>query len=494
MAFQETLRENRRAARNVVLLTALFLSSLWGFFVYWAVYHRQEAISASEAGLVQMNHAVEQYVQNVVNMAEIFQATAERWLEDNPSSDPCSDLRFSTLIEDFRRRTEGLIDVRLITSDGGLFYFPCRRDGALDNVADREYFRAVIDAPPGRRHIGIPVISRVSGQWRLPITVRMRRPHHGLEVINASINLSVMGAAFEAERPKPDGSISFWREDGTLLARAPLTEHLIGKVVMATYAPWKTMLADKSGVVRVSRSPVDGTSRFIGFKRFDRYPLVLTVTSTVDSTLAAWYWQILLVGLGLLVITLWGGVFTLKLVGALRKIEAKTQELQLLATQDAATGLFNRRYLMETGEHELARMRRYGSPLALMMLDVDHFKRVNDTWGHPVGDRVLQGVAQVMKAMVRDQDTVGRLGGEEFAVVLPETDRPGVLVIAERMRAAVEATPLAIADDGTPVRVTVSIGVTEVRPKLDSFEEALMRADQALYKAKDGGRNRVIDG
>ena len=494
MAFHETLRENRRAARNVVLLTALFLSSLWGFFAYWAVYHRQEAIAATEASLAQMNHAVEQYVQNVVSMAEIFQATTERWLENNPSSDPCADTRFGGLVEDFRRRTNGLIDVRLIGSDGGLFYFPCRPGGALDNVADREYFQAVIDAPPGRRHIGIPVISRVSGQWRLPITVRMRQPHFGLEVVNASINLSVMGAAFEAERPKPDGSISFWRDDGTLLARAPLTEHLIGKAVVADSLPWKTMLADRSGVIRVSGSPVDGANRHIGFKLLDSHPLAVIVSSTVESTLASWYWQVLLGALALLVITLWGGTFAMKLVGALRKIEESTRELQLLATQDAATGLFNRRYLMETGQHELARTQRYGSPMALLMLDIDHFKHVNDTWGHHVGDRVLHGVAQVMKAAVRDQDTVGRLGGEEFAVVVPETDRAGVLAIAERMRAAVEATPLALDVDVTPVRVTVIIGVTEAYAGNDTFEEAMVRADRALYRAKESGRNRVIDG
>ena len=133
MAFQETVRENRRAARNVVLLTALFLSSLWGFFAYWAVYNRQEAISATEAGLLQMNHAVEQYVQHMVNMAGVFQSTAERWLEENPSTDPCADSGFHALIADFRQRTNSLIDVRLITSDGGLFYFPCRSDQPLDN-------------------------------------------------------------------------------------------------------------------------------------------------------------------------------------------------------------------------------------------------------------------------------------------------------------------------------------------------------------------------
>jgi len=494
MALHETVRENRRAAHNVVLLTVLFLSCLWGFFAYWAVYHRQEAIAGSEAGLVQMNHAVEQYVRHMVNMAEIFQTTAERWLEENPRSDPCADSGFHALIGDFRQSTNSLIDVRLITSDGGLFYFPCRTDEPLDNVADREYFRAVIDSPPGRIHVGIPVVSRVTGHWRLPITVRMRRPHAGLEVINASINLSVLGGAFEAERPKPDGSISFWREDGTLLARAPHLEDKVGKAVVTDESSWATILADKSGVLRVSGSPVDGTDRLIGFKRFDRYPLVVTVTATVGSTLAPWHWQVLLGAVALLVSTLWGSLFALKLVGALHKIEANTQELQLLATQDAATGLFNRRYLLETGQHELARMHRYGSPLALLMLDVDNFKRVNDTWGHPVGDRVLQGVAQVMKAMVRDQDTVGRLGGEEFAVLLPETDRDGAMGIAERMRAAVEARPLAMADDGTLVRVTVSIGVTALLTENDSFEEALMRADKALYQAKENGRNQVIDG
>ncbi len=167
-------------------------------------------------------------------------------------------------------------------------------------------------------------------------------------------------------------------------------------------------------------------------------------------------------------------------------------ELLVLATTDSLTGVLNRRALYEQGEREVMRARRYDIPLSVLMLDIDHFKRINDTWGHLVGDRVLRQMAQVMKATLRETDLVGRIGGEEFVAILPETTLEGATDTSERVRKAIEAQP--IATDEGPVAYTASIGVTEFRESDPSLEEALKRADEALYKAKSSGRNRVIRG
>ena len=478
--------DNRRAIRNVAGLTAVFLASLWGFFGYWAVSSRQDVMSATENGLLQMTHAVEQYAGNVVKMAEIIQAAAEHWLAENRTVDPLTDQGFASLIEDFRKRTGELIDIRLIASNGDLYALPGIANQPLDNVADREYFQAAMRAPPGKQHIGVPVVSRVTGQWRLPITTQMIQRNRGFAVMNASVNLSEMIDTFELERRKPRGSISLWRDDGVLLARAPHDDETIGKPLAKPGSLHLEMITRNSeGFFLWEDTPVDGAKRFVSYRRIGDLPIVILVTANLDDTLEPWRRQVIMVSIALVFVTVWGALFSGQLVDALRR-------LARLATVDALTALSNRRHLMESGTHELARMRRYGSPMALMILDVDDFKRINDTWGHPTGDRVLQALAQVMNDAVRDQDTVGRLGGEEFAVILPETDQAGAAIIAERIRAAVQDSAMATTDDGTPVRITVSIGVTTLASENDSFEAALVRADNALYRAKEGGRNQVM--
>ena len=164
-------------------------------------------------------------------------------------------------------------------------------------------------------------------------------------------------------------------------------------------------------------------------------------------------------------------------------------ELHRMATRDELTGLPNRRSLIETLESELERQRRYARPLSLLLMDLDHFKAVNDQHGHPAGDTVLRFASKVMHGVLRDVDTVGRLGGEEFAAVLPETDLASAARAAERVRAAVAA--LKIESDDTIVQITVSVGVTTVCSG-DTAKDILARADRALYDAKAAGRDQVI--
>lgn len=168
----------------------------------------------------------------------------------------------------------------------------------------------------------------------------------------------------------------------------------------------------------------------------------------------------------------------------------REDELMALAATDALTRLPNRRHFLARLEEELGRVHRYPEQeTALLMLDLDHFKRVNDTWGHTVGDRVLQAFADVLRQTPRGADLPGRVGGEEFALLLPNTGHDAACAAAERVRRQVEAMRVPL-DSDEPIAITVSVGVTRLQPG-DSAESALHRADQALYRAKAAGRNRV---
>jgi diguanylate cyclase (GGDEF)-like protein len=171
------------------------------------------------------------------------------------------------------------------------------------------------------------------------------------------------------------------------------------------------------------------------------------------------------------------------------ELETANDKLRALATIDALTQLPNRRVLSERLAFEFARAARYVHPLSCLMVDVDHFKKVNDTFGHQVGDKVLCEVGAILQKTIRATDLVGRYGGEEFMVILPQTRGADARIAAERLRRAVATLPRESPD--VP-EVTVSIGVAAMEQQLAStVDELVHRADQALYKAKAAGRNRV---
>jgi len=171
---------------------------------------------------------------------------------------------------------------------------------------------------------------------------------------------------------------------------------------------------------------------------------------------------------------------------------ADKARFEVLALTDPLTQTHNRRALMERLTSELERARRHALHLSVLMVDLDHFKAINDSYGHVVGDEVLRGVSRVLQREARAVDVVARFGGEEFLVVLPETGEEGAVALAERIRARVEETPPVTGGEYGWLRVTVSIGVATVpSPRVNSPEELIAVADEALYRAKAQGRNRV---
>ena len=167
------------------------------------------------------------------------------------------------------------------------------------------------------------------------------------------------------------------------------------------------------------------------------------------------------------------------------KLEAQAAELVHLASTDKMTGLYNRAKLDEALNMEMERSRRYGHPLGVILMDIDHFKKINDTYGHPVGDDVLIKLAKLLDHNTRITDTLGRWGGEEFVIISPHTDRAGVIHLAENLRHNIEAHTFESVG-----RQTASFGVTLLRDE-DTAASVIKRADDALYSAKAEGRNRV---
>lgn len=177
-------------------------------------------------------------------------------------------------------------------------------------------------------------------------------------------------------------------------------------------------------------------------------------------------------------------------LGPVIKSMLLVEETRHLATTDGLTGLRNRRTITNRMREETARGARYGTPVSVILCDIDHFKAVNDTYGHNRGDEVLRAVSRALETAVREVDLIGRWGGEEFLAVLPETEVVGAMVVAERFRAAVEA--LGPFTDG-PEKVTLSAGVTQYTIGID-LENMVRSADEALYRAKRAGRNQVAQG
>lgn len=189
---------------------------------------------------------------------------------------------------------------------------------------------------------------------------------------------------------------------------------------------------------------------------------------------------------GLIALTTLLALFNLALIFV--SVTRLVRRLHHLSRHDGLTGLLNRRALLTTLASEQARVRRGAPPWALLLIDVDHFKRVNDQHGHAVGDQVLSRIAQVLRQSAREVDTVARMGGEEFCVLAPMTPMHGAALLAERLRQAVETS----AKDASDVAVTISIGVTLAQQGVtEPADVAVARADVALYRAKAAGRNRV---
>jgi diguanylate cyclase (GGDEF)-like protein len=304
----------------------------------------------------------------------------------------------------------------------------------------------------------------------------------------ARIEMGWVANEFEIADLGPLTRLTLWDTSGRVLLRHPDPEGFLGRDASTTEV-WRAVQAT-GGEGTAEAEGGDGVRRLYGFTRLagagsgEGPVLALGVpTEVAFAPLRRLERRNLLVlalvtGLAVAVAVL-GGQRLVQLFGG----------MQRLAERDALTGLANRRRLRAAGEEEYRRARRFGHPLAALMLDLDHFKRVNDRHGHGAGDDVLREVARRIQAIVREMDLPARYGGEEFAVVLPETGLDTAREVAERIRRAVMDSPVRTRQG--PVAVTLSAGVAVTGARTGDLGTLLEAADAALYAAKTAGRNRV---
>lgn len=195
---------------------------------------------------------------------------------------------------------------------------------------------------------------------------------------------------------------------------------------------------------------------------------------------------------------LFGAIFVWLTIKLSLQTAADLRRIDLLEAEnitDPLTKVYNRRYLDRRLDEEVARSKRYGLALSVLMLDIDYFKRINDTYGHQAGDVTLSTLSRLLKTSLRELDVVARYGGEEFLVICTNTAIEGAALVAERSRKLVESHPVEISDAAgakQTIQVRISVGVASLSAGVDSKEKLIQAADQALYRAKEGGRNRVI--
>ncbi len=244
----------------------------------------------------------------------------------------------------------------------------------------------------------------------------------------------------------------------------------------------------RSSASLIAVSPLDGRTRVYGLSKAENIPLLCIVGFDLHDSLNEWRrraWQLSCGFLGMMLL------YALALREHLLTLR-QWDRMRYLAAMDPLTGVANRRQLVLCGEEELARNRRYHGQMSLVMVDIDRFKSINDRWGHATGDRVIQAVAGAMVEITREQDVVGRLGGEEFLLILTETDGQGAIVTAERLRESIQNMDSVTSDDNQAVHFTISVGVTTYCRGDTTFAGMLGRADKALYAAKNAGRNQVV--
>jgi diguanylate cyclase (GGDEF)-like protein len=223
----------------------------------------------------------------------------------------------------------------------------------------------------------------------------------------------------------------------------------------------------------------------------------LTEGSFLGIDVAAWSLATIILTLCLIAQIVLNARHTLarerRLVDLAANLREASAELERLASVDPLTGVLNRRAFFDRLGTEFRRGLRYGRPVAALMIDIDHFKLLNDTHGHAAGDAVLTAVADTLAPNVRESDVIGRYGGEEFAVFLPETTLADGAFVAEKLRLVVEALEVPAPVGGSPLRVTISVGVASSEAYGTTDERAvIVRADEALYEAKRAGRNRIV--
>jgi diguanylate cyclase (GGDEF)-like protein len=487
----------RRLWWAAVLLLGLSVSA-----VVWTIWQlRTDAIGAaiSESGNIAevLANQLSRSLQGIdIALLEIKQSAED----SNIASPQDFDAAFnrSEFHEALMRTRDGLPQVfhlAVADKDGRVIATTVAWPTPSYDVADRDYFRKARDNRDGQLIASIPTNSRVNGT-RTMVFARGLQDANGkfAGIVFASVNTKYFQDIYGAIQSVHSLLFTLLNPDGIILFRYPDDENSAGKE-LSNKAAWQQALAGGDEGFRVL-GQADGNVRYVSIRKVPQYPLIVDVSVTESTSLAIWRQRAASIGLGSLVFLLFSIYLLRAIARQVRLLSAseaslaqKSQQLAHMARHDALTGLANRTLFLEKVAEALARMRRQGDTFAVLMLDLDRFKTVNDSFGHPAGDTLLKEIALRLRTATREVDCVARFGGDEFAVLQAAAlnQKDGVIALSERILTAV-TEPYEL--DGHKVVLETSIGIALAPQNGDDADELIKRADLALYRAKAEGRNR----
>lgn len=469
----------------VIFIPILFM---WGIMLFGAFKERVRVVDSSSSTIGQLLSLLEEQIKGLFKTIELSLYSSERWISTHPYANPATSAEFINLIDGFRRLSDNKVDITIISPSGDLQIIPKRMQPAMVNVSDHEYFKAQFNEATRGFYIGSPVKSKITNEWLIPVSIPVNSASRYAGVILATIELKKIIELLEKSRIKPNGTIAILSPEGLINVRVPFNEKMIGKPILEKSELYKHRNKDIETFM-TDGNITDGVTRLVSFSKLKDFPIIVSVSSAMDDILETWKkLTIAIIGIGTGV-TFFVVFFWFQLLDAIRSREEAQKKLEYQAKIDVLTGLRNRRAFLEKLDSEIERSHRYSRPLSLLMIDLDYFKKINDRFGHSAGDEVLRSLGKLFCDTIRGVDIAGRIGGEEFCILLPEADIKSATDVAERIRGRFEK--LKIIAGNSEIRATLSIGVSRLLVSDSTPETIMERADKALYLAKDKGRNRV---
>jgi len=500
------LRKSKRDIHLVILLQLVSGCSLALLTIWNVVASRDRTLKNASIHGLNLTQALATYSEDIVRQSAMFSLGLADRLEIDGSG-PAQIQRLEALVGRQRPQMPQLNSVAICDDQGRALMFSNRPDLSGVSCKGRAYFIHHRDDPSREPFIGKPIRSRATHKWIITVSRRFNEAHGKFTgVVVVALDVENFLRLFGQIDVGRGGAIGVTYTDGSMLVRYPFREQdIMGRNFLQSpiYAKY---LVDQSVGTASYTSTLDGVERLYAFRKSAMLPLVTTVALGRHEVLAAWQLNALLsIGVVSSLLGLTGLIGWLlirdinrrtevegELLVTQEKLLCSNQQLELLAMKDALTGLANRRCFDETLATETKRAHRDGTPLALLMIDIDYFKRFNDTHGHLVGDACLRKVAKVLEDCVRrPSDLVARYGGEEIGVILPNTDGAGAQVVAQRILERLRQQN--IRHETSPFgRVSASVGIASVSgSKLDRWQGLVEAADQALYRAKAARRDRL---
>ncbi|MEN8199806.1 MAG: sensor domain-containing diguanylate cyclase [Thermodesulfobacteriota bacterium] len=470
----------------LIFLTAILIISLPAF-ILWSDYNgrisdaRQSMRFVTNLVTVQLKASMEEQEKMLLGIErEIRHSHMDPEILFNK--------RFKEYLLGVKSTYKNLMDVLILDGAGSIVQWT--GEGLPPVVTDRPYSAVHMNNQDSTLFVGDPLLSKVhKDQWFFAISLPVRSDGGRLlNVIVAVIDIKHFQAQLKGIELPPESVLGVVSRSGKVITRTPDHDRVVGMQVEQASAIWNS--GQTSGTVDI-QSPVDQVDRVVAYQLLDKYDFGTYSGIARKTVLERFYFYRFLTICMVLVIFLVFVVLSRKIVVDHKLMARQKEQLFTQAHTDELTGLCNRRYFMRLSEAEQKRSRRYQHPVSYMMVDIDHFKAINDTHGHNLGDLALVSFADILRSSCRNEDVPCRYGGEEFLVMLPETTGEETMRLAERLRKTVQESTLTVG--AISINFTVSIGVATMNP-IDkaSFPYVVIKhADEALYRAKHAGRNRV---